>query len=224
MRILLFGATGSIGTAIHKKLVATGNSVTTVGHNEKSQSDFWVGSVEYLEFMQKESFDGVIFSGGLNISDSIKDFLDSDFTRIVDANLVFIMKSLRKILELDALKSPSSVLVVSSIWHTISRQNKLSYTVSKTALDGLVRSLAIDLGENNIRINAIAPGVVNNKMTKHNLTQLQIENIQQSTPLKYLVTEENVANVATWLISDESKGITGQTINIDSGWSIAKYV
>ena len=224
MKILLFGATGSIGSEIGNQLVVNGNSVISIGHDKNSKSDYWVESAEYVELIQKESFDGIIFAGGLNISDSIKDYQDMDFTKIVDANLIFILKCLRQLLEYDAFNKPSAILIVSSIWHSISRQNKLSYTVSKSAIDGLVRSLAIDLGEDGIRVNAIAPGVVNNKMTLQNLSKTQIEEIRQTTPIKNLVTETDVANSAIWLLSPNSTGITGQTINIDGGWSIAKYV
>lgn len=224
MKVLLFGANGDLGSEIKRQLSVSGHSVTTVGHSVDSNSDYSLESNSFTIFIKNEKFDGVIFAGGINLNDSIKTFSDDQFNNVMNANLNFIMKSVRTLLNAGALQNPSSILVLSSIWHSISRKNKLSYTVSKSAIDGLIRSLALDLGEEGIRVNGLAPGVVNNKMTKLNLSDSQIEQIQESTPLKSLVTERNVADSAIWLISPSSYGITGQTIDIDGGWSIAKYV
>jgi NAD(P)-dependent dehydrogenase (short-subunit alcohol dehydrogenase family) len=68
-------------------------------------------------------------------------------------------------------------------------------------------------------MNAVLPGVVDTPMTRANLSQAQITNIEKETPMKTLVTSEDVARAVNWLASPESSGINGQFIRVDNGWS-----
>ena len=117
------------------------------------------------------------------------------------------------------LEASSSLVVVSSVWQNITRKNKFSYTVSKAAIEGLVNSVMADFSITGMRINAVLPGVVYSKMTRENLTASQISKIESETPNNTLVTAQELAKVISWLLSDESKGINGQFITVDNGWS-----
>ena len=119
----------------------------------------------------------------------------------------------------DLLAPTSRLLIVSSVWQNLSRKNKFSYSVSKSAIAGMVKSVTADYGIKGITINAILPGVINNEMTVKNLSQDQIRKIESATPLGKLVTPQEVASIATWLLSPESSGVAGQSITIDNGWS-----
>jgi NAD(P)-dependent dehydrogenase (short-subunit alcohol dehydrogenase family) len=68
-------------------------------------------------------------------------------------------------------------------------------------------------------MNAVLPGVVDTPMTRANLDQTQISNIEKQTPTKSLVTSEEVAKAVNWLASAQSSGINGQFIRVDNGWS-----
>ena len=68
------------------------------------------------------------------------------------------------------------------------------------------------------------PGVVDTKMSRNALSDIQIKNIKGQTPAGELVTLSNVANVSYFLASVESKGINGQSLTIDGGWSVVRYV
>jgi Dehydrogenases with different specificities (related to short-chain alcohol dehydrogenases) len=65
--------------------------------------------------------------------------------------------------------------VISSIWQNIARQNKLSYCVTKAALQGLIQSLMIDLGSAGHLVNAVLPGVLDTQMTRNNLLAEQLQ-------------------------------------------------
>jgi NAD(P)-dependent dehydrogenase (short-subunit alcohol dehydrogenase family) len=117
------------------------------------------------------------------------------------------------------LEASSSLVVVSSVWQNITRKNKFSYSVSKAAIEGLVNSVMADFSITGMRINAVLPGVVDSKMTRENLTSSQISKIESETPNNTLVTAQQLAKVISWLLSGESKGINGQFITVDNGWS-----
>jgi NAD(P)-dependent dehydrogenase (short-subunit alcohol dehydrogenase family) len=138
---------------------------------------------------------------------------------IFEANVNFIIRSLNMLINNNLLAKTSRLLIVSSVWQHLSRKKKFSYSVSKSAIAGIVKSVTADYGIKGITINAILPGVINNEMTVKNLSQDQIKNIESTTPLGKLVTPQEVASIATWLLSSESSGIAGQSITIDNGWS-----
>ena len=106
----------------------------------------------------------------------------------------------------------------------MAKQDKLSYTVSKSAIKGLVSSLVIDLGFNGAMINAVLPGVLDTPMTKSNLSEEQIDNIKKITPLKSLPSLIDVVNMVGFLCSDQNTGVTGQFIKVDKGFSNARII
>ena len=74
---------------------------------------------------------------------------------------------------------------------TLSKKNKFSYTISKSAIEGLINSFIADYSEIGYSINAVLPGVVDSKMTRQNLSEKQISNIESQTPTKNLVYSVN---------------------------------
>lgn len=218
MKVLIFGANGSLGKAICKKMLESGNSVNSISHSELEKID------DVLANIGNPKFDSIIWAGGLNLNDSIGTLDLGSFDAVFDANLKFVLRTVSKLVERNLINPGASLVLLSSVWQNIARKNKVSYTISKSALSGLVRSLALELGEAKIRCNSVSPGVVDNEMSRANLTQEQISTVVNQTPLGELVTSSQVANVVAWLSSTESAGITGQNIVIDGGWTIAKYV
>jgi NAD(P)-dependent dehydrogenase (short-subunit alcohol dehydrogenase family) len=114
--------------------------------------------------------------------------------------------------------------VLSSIWSQASRPNKLSYGVSKAAVGGLIRSLAVDLGPMGIHINSVSPGPINSPMTSSLLNLEELERVVSESPLKRLVTLDEVASTVCELVTGKLSGVTGQEIVIDGGWSVSKLV
>jgi 3-oxoacyl-[acyl-carrier protein] reductase len=90
------------------------------------------------------------------------------------------------------------------------------YSATKAALDGMTRSLARELGEKNIRVNAVAPGYFQSQMTAGMPDSLR-QKIIRRTPLKRLGTAAEVAAAVCFLLSDEARFITGQTLVVDGG-------
>ena len=218
MKIILFGASGQIGSVINKRL-SENFEITQISSKKIIASAN--AEAEILDQVKnKNSIDGVIWSQGINQNDSILDFKLSQFEAMIDANLKFILYTTKAILDLELLKNPSSLVIISSIWQEFAKKNKLSYSISKAALSALVKSLALDLSERNIRVNSILPGVVDNEMTRQNLSQDEILKITDRTPGRKLISSVNIADTAHFLLDQKSQGINGQSIFVDNGWSI----
>ena len=218
MKIILFGATGQIGSVINKRL---SENFEIIQISSKKIITSANAEAEILnQVKNKNSIDGVIWSQGINQNDSILDFKLSQFEAMMDANLKFILNTIKAILDLELLKNPSSLVIISSIWQEFAKKNKLSYSISKAALSALVKSLALDLSERNIRVNSILPGVVDNEMTRQNLSQDEILKITDRTPGRKLISSLNIADTAHFLLDQKSQGINGQSIFVDNGWSI----
>ena len=91
------------------------------------------------------------------------------------------------------------------------------YSVSKAGVDGLTKALAKELGPSHIRVNSIAPGLIDTQMNQ-NLSKEVLEEIKEETPLGKIGTPEDIAKCVKWLIEDEFT--TGQIISINGGWVI----
>jgi hypothetical protein len=218
LKIILFGATGQIGSVINKRL---SENFEIIQISSKKIITSANAEAEILDQVKnKNSIDGVIWTQGINQNDSILDFKLSQFEAMIDANLKYILYTTKAILDLELLKNPSSLVIISSIWQEFAKKNKLSYSISKAALSALVKSLALDLSERNIRVNSILPGVVDNEMTRQNLSQDEILKITDRTPGRKLISSVNIADTAHFLLDQKSQGINGQSIFVDNGWSI----
>lgn len=170
------------------------------------------------------TYSSVIWAQGLNQTKNFFDTADSDWAEVMDANFHFVRKTIKALLTDNLVQRAASFVFVSSVWAEIAREDKSAYMVSKSALQGLTRSLAVELAPLEIRVNSVLPGVVENSMTKANLSVDQLSKIKMETPGKRLVTPQNIAHVVKFLASNDSVGINGQSITIDNGWTIAKYI
>lgn len=211
---MIFGSTGAIGLSCTEKLQQNGKVISG------SRSFFELES----QINQISGFDGVIWAQGVNVADNISLFDSEVYKNVVDANVTFILNSLKVLQNKGKLKMNAQLVVLSSIWGYLSRPNKLSYGISKAAVVGLVRSLAVDLGPIGIQINAVSPGPINTPMTHANLKPEELARIISETPLKRLITLEEVTSVVCGLATGTFRGLTGQDIVIDGGWSDSKLV
>ena len=221
---LIFGSGGTIGSAIYEKMSSIGEyQIFTAGKAEKKDclNHIYINyNSENLKdyFLNLPVFEVIIWAHGLNCSDKISDFNYQDLTELLNSNVIFIASCINELCNQKKIRNGARLLIVSSIWQLESRKNKFSYTVSKSALQGLIKSSAIDLGEKNILINAVLPGVIDSSMTRKHLSSEQIDAVIKQTALNRLPRPEDIANTAAFLVSAQNKSITGQSIVIDGGF------
>ncbi len=230
-KILLFGASGSIGSALHEKFCEKSWQVVSVsrdgstGHNQLRWNPLLETSAEVLGQIRAHGpFDAVCWAQGKNCNDSIYAFDVEQHREVYEANVLYILASLKVLLKAGVLKTPSRLCVISSIWQEIARQNKLSYGISKAALKGLVLSLANDLGVDGHLINAVLPGVLDTPMTRKNLSDAQVQTITSATQFGRLPNLKDVENTVHYLCSSENTGVTGQFIKIDLGFTDVRVI
>jgi 3-oxoacyl-[acyl-carrier protein] reductase len=227
---VVFGGTGSVGKSIVKLFSKNFKNVIVFSRNNafnKNKKNIfylnWDGQSEFPKnLIKRKSINSVVWSQGLNFSDNIKSFKIAEHKTMYEANVIYILKSLNTMISNNLFANSARLCIVSSIWQNLAKQNKLSYTITKSALQGLVNSLTIDLGSAGFFVNAVLPGVINTPMTKKNLSKIEIENIKKITPLKSLATLEDIAKLVFFLCSKNNSGITGQFIIVDRGFSNAR--
>ena len=226
--VLLFGVGGALGSAIGGHLAADGFEVHTAGTTR------WDSAASHLHlpydtvceaasFRSLPIFDAVVWAQGLNCSDSVATYDFADIQRLLQGNVLFIASSLQALLAAGRLKSGSRLVVVSSIWQLESRPGKFSYTVSKAALQGLVKSCALDLGPSGILINAVLPGVVDTPMTRAHLSPEQMAAITSQSALGRLPQPADIASAVAFLVSQSNRCITGQFLTVDAGFIGLKH-
>ena len=111
-----------------------------------------------------------------------------------------------------------SIINLSSVSSLVGTPNRAAYAASKGALDAATRSLAIELGPTGIRVNAIAPGVVDTALwAKNKQIPGVVESIEQQTPLRRWAQPEDIADVIAFLVSDAGRFVTGEIIAVDGG-------
>jgi NAD(P)-dependent dehydrogenase (short-subunit alcohol dehydrogenase family) len=219
----IFGASGEIGASIAKKFESQNYEVIRFSRNPKDDGQVSIEDVR-TKSVSINAADSVVWASGANLNDSINTYDADNLLSLLKANLFYITDSLDVLLKSNLVNDNAGIVIISSVWQNFSKENKLSYTVSKSAVQGLIHSLTADLASKKIRVNGVLPGVVDTKMSRKALSDSQIKNIEGQTPDGELVTLNNVANVSFFLASVESKGINGQSLTIDGGWSVVRYV
>lgn len=230
-KILIFGGSGEIGSGIVQKFESENWSTLCVGRSKLKTKSYlsWdpfkdIHKDDIKLFSSLGPFDSVCWAQGINLSDSIYNFERELHENLYKANVTYTLESLKFLLQNKLIKQPAKFCVISSIWQNLSKENKLSYSISKAALKGLVMSLSNDLAKEGHLFNAVLPGVINSPMTRENLTQEQISSVKNATQFNRLASVEDVANSVYSLCSDHNSGITGNFLNIDLGFSNVRNI
>jgi NAD(P)-dependent dehydrogenase (short-subunit alcohol dehydrogenase family) len=229
-KLLLFGGSGQIGREVAVKFSSNDWDVCPVVRYPSTEIpaaiiwDVLAGKSFPKNLKAQSPFDAVCWAQGANLNDSIYTFDKAKHQAVYEANVLFILESLSTLLKAGALSKYAKLCIVSSIWQEISRQNKLSYGTSKSALRGLVLSLANDLAEDGYLINAVLPGALDTPMTRSNLSEEQIGLIKSSIRFNRLANLEDVASTIYFLCSEENTGLTGQFLKVDLGFSDVRVI
>lgn len=227
-RVAVFGASGAIGGAISEWFLSRGDEVVAISRSGKGPASTGIRHVRWDAESALPDMGGplsaAVWAQGANCSDSIHTFDLDTHQAMYAANVTYVMTSLQALLARDEFVAGARLCIISSIWQNIARQNKLSYCVTKAALQGLVQSLAVDLGPLGHLVNAVLPGALDTPMTRANLSPEQIGRLESMTPLGALPALEDVTNLVGFLCSPSNTGITGQFVSADRGFSRARIL
>lgn len=223
MKALVFGAKGSIGNYIFEQFKIEGiETIGTTTNNDKITTDIiYVDMNNLLNLSTIEPLDIIVWAQGHNFNDNINNFNAENFDTMMNSNVKFILVTMNYLLENNKINNNAKMVIVSSIWEELTRENKLSYSISKAALSGLVKNIAYDLSSKNILINNVLPGVIDNEMSKKILSPEQFNYVKNYMQFDRLVTLNDVYKSIKFLTTENS-GITGQSIKVDLGFTIFK--
>ena len=223
MKSLVFGAKGSIGNYIFEQFKIEGiETIGTTTNNDKITTDIiYVDMNNLLNLLTIEPLDIIVWAQGHNFNDNINNFNAENFDTMMNSNVKFILVTMKYLLENNKINNNAKMVIVSSIWEELTRENKLSYSISKAALSGLVKNIAYDLSSKNILINNVLPGVIDNEMSQKILSPEQFNYVKNYMQFDRLVTLNDVYKSIKFLTTENS-GITGQSIKVDLGFTILK--
>ena len=231
--LLVFGATGAIGRAIAEAALARGWQVTGVA---RGIAGGWLPGADALaldplgagfatqNLRAELPYTAVCWAQGANCNDSVYNVDLPQHMDLYAANVAYILVTLQALLAGELLAPASRLCIISSIWQNLARQNKLSYCVTKAALQGLVLSASADLARDGHLINAVLPGALETPMTRRNLSAEQIDRIASATGFNRLTTLGDVASAVLSLCSPDNTGLTGQFVTADLGFSHVRIV
>ncbi|PZX60268.1 NAD(P)-dependent dehydrogenase (short-subunit alcohol dehydrogenase family) [Algoriphagus ratkowskyi] len=162
--------------------------------------------------------DIVIANSGITLFGAFLDYNRADFmevTRVNQAGTFFLAQAAARVMKDQS--SGGALLFTSSVTAHQSHENLAAYAMSKAALEMLAKNLVLELAPFKIRVNTIAPGAtVTNRTTMDPDYEKTWSKI---TPLGTPAVAQDIANAAAFLVSDEARHITGQTLIIDGGWT-----
>jgi 3-oxoacyl-[acyl-carrier protein] reductase len=236
-RALVTGGSRGIGRAIALALAEQGVSVAACYARDVSAGDelqdafarFGNGSyTTHADVADEESVAALLNGvherlGGIDVlvnnagvvSHRTLDDLDlAEWQRVLDTNLTGMYMVTRAALPL--MKPGASIINISSAVAMVGLPARAHYTASKAGALGLTRSLCKELGPRDIRVNAIAPGIIETDQVAH-LTDAQKERYASFAALNRLGKAGDVGDVALFLASDLSRFVSGVTINVDGG-------
>ena len=161
--------------------------------------------------------DVLINNAGISQEGLFTDVTEDEWQKIINTNLNSVFYCTQQALKYMIPKQQGCIINISSIWGETGASCEVAYSTTKAAINGMTKALAKEVGPSNIRVNAIAPGIIDTDMNK-NLTTEELEQIKEQIPLNKIGKAIDIAKCIKWLVEDEYT--TGQIISINGGWYI----
>lgn len=158
--------------------------------------------------------DILVNNAGVAEDKPIENLSVEDFQRTIDLNVNAIYVCTKAVTEIMKDQGEGVILNTSSMVSLYGQASGCSYPASKFAVNGLTKSLARELGSANIRVNAVAPGVIATDMVA-NLPEEVVERIASTIPFKRMGQPEDIANAFLFLASDMASYVTGEILSVD---------
>ena len=238
--IIITGASRGIGRSMAEYLARQGNKI--IANYNKSEEkakelqeelkkenieiDIFQADVSKREECQSlvkytidkyKKIDVLINNAGISVWGPFTDLKDEQIKEIIETNLYSAIAMSQEVSKYMIQEKSGCIINISSIWGLVGASCEVAYSITKAGIDGLTKGLAKELGPSNIRVNSIAPGLIDTEMIS-DFTKEEIKEIENQTPLGKIGKPLDIAKTAKWLIEDEFT--KGQVISPNGGWII----
>lgn len=217
--LFITGGNGEIG----KSIISQFQDYIIYAPSSKEMDCSDVNSIKnYILNTGINCIDVFIHCAGIN---NPKPYIDSTEDSILNTmkinafSFLYIVQELSKFF----INNSTKVLAISSIYGSISRVGRLEYNASKSALNGMIKSLALELAPKGIIVNSISPGFIETSLTFKNNSKKIVEQIISNIPLGRLGQPKEIAWYVKMLCSSENTFLTGQNLIIDGGYLIGGF-
>ena len=161
----------------------------------------------------------LVNNAGIAGQAQFQDISDEMWDRYLAVNLGGARNTIRAVLPNMISEKTGCIVNISSIWRLRGASCEVAYACTKAAVIALTRSLAAELGPSHIRVNCVAPGVINTDMVQV-LGQETLDDLAEQTPLGRLGTPADIAHAVAFFASDRASFITGQVLTADGGFIV----
>lgn len=171
------------------------------------------------------TLDVLVNNAGIARGKSALDTTDEEFAAYFDVNVLGLFRLSRWAVSRMRDTGGGAIVNTASIFAEIGAQNSSGYSASKAAVAGLTRQMATDYGPEGIRVNAVAPGLIETPLTAERIrteTWRRAIMIEQC-PLRRVGKPEDIARAIRFLASDEASFISGQVLAVDGGWAMGRF-
>ena len=238
---IITGGTSGLGLAMAKKFVekeiltiVTGRDDAKLNETKESLGELCVPlkmdmtSLAQIPRYIKEitdtygKIDILVNNAGINLKKELTTVTDEEFQRILLTNLTGVFAISREVSKVMIAQKKGYIINISSMAAHYGLPKVVAYSASKAAIEGMTRSMAVELSPHGILVNCIAPGFIKTNMSSKALDSdpERKRRVLERTPMGTLGLPEDVANAAYFLVSDENKFITGAVIPVDGGNSV----
>lgn len=238
--IVVTGGSRGIGKCLVENLAREGNNVILNYNKSEKQAkkiqndlreegiviEIFKADVSKREEVKKlvefalekmKTIDVLINNAGIAKIQMFQDVTDDDWNEIIDTNLKSAFYMSQEVISGMIHKKSGCIINISSIWGMVGASCETVYSISKAGVDALTKSLAKELGPSNIRVNSIAPGVIDTEMNSHIDKKIKKE-LENETPLGKIGKPIDIYKCVKWIIEDEFT--TGQIISVNGGYVI----
>jgi 3-oxoacyl-[acyl-carrier protein] reductase len=212
---LITGSTGGIGKSLISSLKEDLNVISPTRKeldlSSNSSIDNYISSLDI-------PIDVIVNCAGIHKAGNCEDLTAHDFQNILQINLIAPFQIISGLVKGMKERKYGRILNISSIWSIVSKEKRSIYSASKSGLDGLTKTLALELAPFDILVNSIAPGYVDTKMIQLYNSEKDLEKIKKIIPLGRFAKPNEIGELAKFMCSEKNSYITGQIIPIDGGY------
>ena len=234
-RVVLFGAANGIGRECAYALAAHGATVLTADRDESALQDLATtlghgSEAAEVDLLDPEAIqdyaaavgpvDALVFTPAINIRKRIDAYTDAEFAQVVDLNLMASFRLVRAFAPLIAANGGGSIVGFSSIRAVTVEPGQGAYAATKAGMEMLLRTAASEFGSENVRANAIRPGVVETSLTAQlRGNEAWNQAYADKSALGRWAKPSELAGAVVFLVSDASTFVTGSVLTVDGGWT-----